>query len=36
MQHWRRNENHPIPFSKADVATDSAAKDNGEHILFTP
>jgi len=33
---WRRNENHPIPFSKADVAADSAEKDGGEHILFTP
>jgi penicillin amidase len=36
MEHWRRNENHPIPFSKDDVATDSAEKDNGEHILLTP
>ncbi len=36
MENWRRNKNHPIPFSKADVAADSAAKDTGEHILFTP
>lgn len=33
---WRRNENHPIPFTKDDVASDSAAKDGGEHILLTP
>ncbi len=35
-EHWRRNENHPIPFSKDDVAADSAEKDGGEHILLTP
>ena len=33
---WRRNENHPVPFSVKDVIADSAATLGGESLDLAP
>lgn len=33
---WRKNQNHPIPFSASDVLQASARDEGGEHLVLLP